>query len=93
MDKRELQKRRGYIAERLPEIMLEWRRLRIERKGLGDELATASPERIKPLRQRLDYVMARIAELKAEQTTMIEARNDIATRLKEAAALAKAPES
>jgi chromosome segregation ATPase len=78
-----LTKRRAYIAERLPEIMLEWQRLKDEGEHLKDELTKAPPEQSGRMKQRLNYVRARIIELRQEQRAAIDEREDISNRLKE----------
>jgi hypothetical protein len=82
MDKRELMKRRTYISERLPEIMLERHRLKQEAQNLKAENAASDADKSKAARSRLTYIKVRMGELKTDHASLTEERLGIAAGLK-----------
>lgn len=81
--KRNLMRERDYLAERLPEVMMERQRLKDESEGLKTEKADATPERLKSIRRRQNYIKRRVGELRTEHETVTGQRRSVNEQLKE----------
>lgn len=81
--KRNLMRERDYLSERLPEVMMERQRLKTESEGLKVEKATATPERLKSIRRRQNYIKRRIGELRSEHEAVSGKRKSITEQIKE----------
>jgi len=80
--KRNLMRERDYLSERLPEVMMERQRLKAESEGLKVEKAEATPERLKSIRRRQNYIKRRIGELRTEHETVTGQRRSANEQLK-----------
>jgi FtsZ-binding cell division protein ZapB len=80
--KRNLMRERDYLSERLPEVMMERQRLKAESEGLKVEKAEATPERLKSIRRRQNYIKRRIGELRTEHETVTGQRRSVNEQLK-----------
>jgi len=81
--KRILMRERDYLSERLPEVMMERQRLKAESEGLKVEKAAATPERLKSIRRRQNYIKRRIGELRTEHETVTGQRRSVNEQIKE----------
>jgi chromosome segregation ATPase len=81
--KRNLMRERDYLSERLPEVMMERQRLKAESEGLKVEKAEATPERLKSIRRRQNYIKRRIGELRTEHETVTGQRRSVNEQIKE----------
>ncbi|MBU8877226.1 hypothetical protein KQ910_25885 [Reyranella sp. MMS21-HV4-11] len=81
--KRILMRERDYLSERLPEVMMERQRLKAESEGLKVEKAEATPERLKSIRRRQNYIKRRIGELRTEHETVTGQRRSVNEQIKE----------
>lgn len=81
--KRNLMRERDYLSERLPEVMMERQRLKAEGEGLKVEKAEATPERLKSIRRRQNYIKRRIGELRTEHETVTGQRRSVNEQIKE----------
>ena len=81
--KRNLMRERDYLSERLPEVMMERQRLKAESEGLKVEKAEATPERLKSIRRRQNYIKRRIGELRTEHETVTGQRRSVNEQIKD----------
>jgi len=81
--KRDLMRERDYLSERLPEVMMERQRLKAESESLKGEKGEATPERLKSIRRRQNYIKRRIGELRTEHETVTGQRRSVNEQIKD----------
>lgn len=72
-----LARRKIYIRERLPALLIEMKSLADERKELIEKRKQAQPEDRKVMNRRQNFLAERLSVLRAERAALIEERDGI----------------
>lgn len=74
-------RRKIYIQERLPAVLMEMKSLAEERRELIDKRKQAQPEERRHVNRRHHFVVERLSVLRAERTALIVERDGLAPQL------------
>lgn len=73
-------RRKIYIQERLPAVLTEMKSLADERKQLNEKRKQARPEDRRQLNRRQNFLVERLAVLRAERAALIDERDGMPSR-------------
>lgn len=68
-------RRKIYIRERLPTVLIEMKSVADERKALIEKRKLAKPEDRKEMNRRQNFLAERLSVLRAERASLIEERD------------------
>lgn len=74
-------RRKIYIRERLPAVLIEMKSVADERKELIEKRKLAQPEDRKEMNRRQNFLAERLSVLRAERAALIEERDGIPLEL------------